>query len=161
MAGKFCLSTLRETQYKPPRLPLEMSEKRLLVSNKHNLGGHGRYLIQILRAINQEALLTDKDKIRRDMEELFRQPATTSCADMMCTRSCSERKDYYQEYCKKHQITGLVDSGTHSTVQPFFCLELLSADFAHPAYIPFRTWAANQVMCAPEWELETYIPTLV
>lgn len=83
-AANYCLSILRETQYKMPIDAYTELERTMLWKNAEYMAGHSKYLISLLKICKSEQELKRVNKL---LERKKRMP----CRMMMCTRNCREK----------------------------------------------------------------------
>jgi hypothetical protein len=85
----FCLSLIRELQYRLPTKEYLQNERVLLWMNREYFSGHSKWIYQILRVVdwNNEYIYTEILNILNDKKKY-------ECAEIFCTKSCSSQIDY-------------------------------------------------------------------
>jgi hypothetical protein len=95
-ASIMCLSTFRQIQYYLPSHPLSENEKRLLLRNRAYLGGHSKWLLQLVKAVDfsKEHLSSgdgdddEKHDVQTSILHFMTQPRKHNCMLTMCSRLC-------------------------------------------------------------------------
>lgn len=83
-AAIYCVSKLRDIQYKLPTDRLTQLEKELLWANRQYFCGHSKWLVQMLKIIDYK----NADQVG-ELDEILSKPRKHKCWDTMCTRYCT------------------------------------------------------------------------
>lgn len=81
----YCLSNLRELQYKLPTYEFNKYEKKILWNNRKYFAGHSQWLIQLMRIINW-----NNEKQISEAYELINKNRKYNCYQLMCNRLCTK-----------------------------------------------------------------------
>jgi phosphatidylinositol 3-kinase len=83
-ASNYCLSIIREVQYKLPVEEFNKEEIRMLWKNSEYMAGHSRYILALLKVCK-----TDEDVEK--VTTIIKKPKRVSCRNLMCTRNCCRK----------------------------------------------------------------------
>lgn len=99
-AACLLLTNFREIQYKMSIEELTQKEKKILWINRNFLGGHSRWMVQLIKSIDHYIPLELTDNLEEEtktkvsqhevVEEIIMSKKKNSCLNIMCSRFCSE-----------------------------------------------------------------------
>lgn len=82
-ASLYCLSKLREIQYRLPFKQLTKREISMLNLNRTYFTGHNKWMVQLIRMAN----LTKENEVK-EIIDMLRDTKRRNCWGLMCSRSC-------------------------------------------------------------------------
>lgn len=85
----FCLSLIRELQYRLPTKEYLQNERVLLWMNKDYFSGHSKWLYQLLRVVDW-----NNEYIYTELLNILNENKRYECAEIFCTKSCKSYIDY-------------------------------------------------------------------
>ncbi|AYV79487.1 MAG: phosphatidylinositol kinase [Faunusvirus sp.] len=90
-AAIYCLSSLRELQYKLPTREFTKYEKLILWNNRWYWCGHSQWLIQLLRSVDFDTTENTKKtgNIVDEILSILTSQKINPCNEMMCNRLCT------------------------------------------------------------------------
>jgi hypothetical protein len=85
----FCLSLIRELQYRLPTKQYHQNERIILWMNREYFSGHSKWIYQLLRVVdwNNEYIYTELLNILNGVKKY-------ECAEIFCTKTCTDSIDY-------------------------------------------------------------------
>jgi phosphatidylinositol 3-kinase len=85
-AAMYCLAKFRDIQYRLPTKQFTKWDKAILFANMDYIKGHNRWLVQVIRSVNND----DRDEIKKIVEFLSEKRKYT-CWNTMCYNKCKKQ----------------------------------------------------------------------
>jgi hypothetical protein len=85
----FCLSLIRELQYRLPTKQYTQNERLLLWMNREYFCGHSKWIYQLLRVVDW-----NNEYISTELLNIINKEKINECAEIFCTKSCSANLAY-------------------------------------------------------------------